>query len=264
MQNSEFRMKGKISLRTVLKFCILYSAFFISLFSGKTTAQDASAPSDSTKHHKVLLIPYNPMMHLSDADNDIAEYSGKDQETLRKMFRMGLTQRINGKIFEVYDSQSLLTEYAKGNDDDLDMIYGSIGYSMENVIPLKKDSVDSKGKKVKAKKEEKHDSTYMNVKLSHPELLKALSEKYGADLFVFINQFEIKTDYNDCINFQLKIYEREIKVHFSVFDKYGKQLAGDVAVSLFPSNSNDPGEIMTGNFPSISSYIANSLKQQNR
>src|SRR4029077_6662219 len=63
--------------------------------------------------HKVLLIPYNPMMHLSDADNDIAEYSGKDPETLRKMFRMGLMQKINGKIFEVYDSQSLLTEYAK-------------------------------------------------------------------------------------------------------------------------------------------------------
>ncbi len=43
-----------------------------------------------------------------------------------------------------------------------------------------------------------------------------------------------------------------------------KHLAGDVAVSLFPSNSNDPGEIMTGNFPSISSYIANSLKEGNR
>jgi hypothetical protein len=104
----------------------------------------------------------------------------------------------------------------------------------------------------------------MNVKLSHPELLKMLSDKYGVDLFVFINQLEIKTNYNDCIDFQLKIYEREIKVHFSIFDKYGKQLAGDVAISLFPSNSNDIGEIMAGNFPSISSYIADELVKSSR
>ena len=254
-------MKVKTSLRAALKFCILHSAFLISLFPGIANAQDASAPPDSTKRHKVLLIPYNPMMHLSDADNDIAEYSGKDPETLRKMFRAGLTQKVNGKIFEVYDTESLLTDYAKGNDGDLEIIYGSLGYAMEDVIPLKKDSVDSNGKKIKVKKEKevKHDPKYMNVKLSHPELLKMLSQKYGTDLFVFINQFEIKTDYDDCINYQLKIYNREVKVHFSIFDESGRQLAGDVAVSVFPSNSNDPGEIMTGNFPSISSYIAGAL-----
>ena len=44
-----------------------------------------------------------------------------------------------------------------------------------------------------------------------------LSEKYGTDIFVFMSQLEIKTNYDDCLNLALKIYQREIKVHFAIY-----------------------------------------------
>ena len=102
----------------------------------------------------------------------------------------------------------------------------------------------------------------MNIKLSHPELLTKLSEKYGTDLFVFLNQFEMKTHYDDCLDLALKIYKRELKVHYSIFDATGKQLYGDVAVVYFPSNSNDIIEIMSRNFPKISDYIAKTVPKR--
>jgi len=235
-------------------------SFFILLSVISFSTRSQTAPADTAKHHKVLLIPYNPMMHLSDADRDMAEFSDKDPEVLRKMFRMGLTRNVNSKIFEVYESHSLLTDYTQAGQKDLDIIYGSIGYAMEDAM-AKKDSVQASKSKKKA--EEKPKEKYLNVKLSHPELLKMLSEKYGTDIFLFISQLEIKTNYDDCLNLALKIYQRQIKVHFAIFDKSGKQLGGDVAVALYPSNSNDIGQIMSDNFPVVASYIAAAVKQSN-
>jgi len=86
-------------------------------------------------------------------------------------------------------------------------------------------------------------------------LLRMLSEKYGTDLFVFLNQFEIKTNYNDCLDLALKIYRRQFKVHYSIYDGNGKQLYGDVAVVDFPSNTNDTSEIIKENFQKIADAI---------
>ena len=57
----------------------------------------------------------------------------------------------------------------------------------------------------------------------------------------------------------MKIYRRDLKVHYSIFDKTGKQLYGDVAVSHFGSNTNEVKEIINENFQTISDYILKSF-----
>lgn len=100
----------------------------------------------------------------------------------------------------------------------------------------------------------------MNVVVRDPALLPDLAKKYNNDYFIFLNEVDIKTHFEDCINLALKIYQREIKVHYTIFDKKGNQVYGDVAVVQFPSNENRVDEIVKQNFPKISDYVLGSMK----
>jgi len=93
------------------------------------------------------------------------------------------------------------------------------------------------------------------------KLLKDLSIKSGADYFLILNELDIKTHTDDCLNLALKIYRRDIILHYSVYDSSGKQLYGDVAVSYFPSNSNDIQEVMRKNFPVIADQVIKSINR---
>jgi hypothetical protein len=95
----------------------------------------------------------------------------------------------------------------------------------------------------------------MNVVVLDPELLASLHTQYGADLFVFLTQVEIKTTTKDCGDIQFRMYERDIKLHYAVFDKDGKQVMGDVTTVHFPSNSNEIHDIIEHNFPTIGEQI---------
>ncbi len=243
------------------------------LFSANQTV--TAEGRDSTEQYqpkKILIIPYEQRMYLSDADHDISEYSDRSPEEIRAMFRMGLTEKLNAKLVTSYRTHSLLQDLQPEAMQDLDRIYGAIDYSFDTsyvILHPKPDSAEATGKwnekKARKKELEKRTATgdvrYMNVKILDPHLLTDLSKKYGADEFVFLSQAEIKTNAKDCIDFQGGIYQRDLKVHYSVYDKDGNQLYGDVAVVKFPSNSNEVGEIMEKNFPTLGSVIKEALSR---
>jgi hypothetical protein len=240
--------------------------FFSFVFFNSFSQSNFSADS---LYKKILLIPYNPMMHLSDADHDIAEYSEKPAAQVRAEFRNGIMRYVNSELSENYETYSMLSRESDNLKKDLDMIYGSLNYEMDTVFPVShplKDTLQKKSlftKKSSVKVAEIHDLKYMNVILSHPELLQVLSGKYGTDLFVFLDQLDIVTNYSDCLDLAMKIYRRQFKIHYSVFDASGKQLYGDVAVSDFQSNSNDVNNIMEKNFPRLAEYIAKTIPKKN-
>ena len=93
------------------------------------------------------------------------------------------------------------------------------------------------------KKKTKPEVLYINSVVSDESLIPDLSRRFDSDYLVFLNEFDIQTHAEDCLNLALKIYRRDLKVHYTIFDKMGKQVYGDVAVSNFASNSNDVNEI---------------------
>ncbi len=219
---------------------------------------------------KVLIIPYEPRMHLSDADIDISEYSDRTPQQVRAMFRSGITEKINSKLGTTYQTYSLLQDMRPEAITEMDRIYSAIDYSFDTsyaILHPRPDSTVSNGKwserKAGKKELEKRtlegDVKFMNVKILDPNLLSYLGNKYGTDLFVFLTQAEIKTKARDCFDFQTQNYHRDIKIHYVIFDKNGKELYGDVALVKFPSNSNDIGEIMAKNFPALSEKISESV-----
>ena len=254
----------------VSKKFLLSLFFFIVTINvrAQIPGSETEAGNAFTGYKKILLIPYNPMMHLSDADQDIGEYSELSGEKIRAAFRLGLTSEVNAQLEKIYPTYSLLSNSLR--DYDLDLLYSSIYYRMDTVFSVshpsnedqlqKRKSIFSRNRNSKTK--ENHDFKFMNIALDRTAQLPKLGEKYGADLFVFLNQFEIITHYDDCLDLASKIYSRQLKVHYSVYDVQGKELYGDVAAVDFPSNSNDINEIIQTNFPKIAESIVKTIPKK--
>lgn len=224
--------------------------------------------------HSVMIIPFEPNMYFSDADEQLAQYNKKTVREIRTLFRYGLNINLNARIMTQYETVTLLNDTTPGALNDLNMIYKSIVYFQDDV-PQPESSITTKestGKKTifkksqedQAQKNAKYQTTsmpkkYMNVHIVNKELLPYLAEKYQVDVFLFCNQFNLQTNYEHCLDRATNTYERDLWIHYSIFDKEGKQLAGGISQSHFPSNSNDILHIMKTSFPQMSEQIASRL-----
>ncbi|MCH8903789.1 MAG: hypothetical protein IIA45_07745 [Bacteroidetes bacterium] len=253
-------------------------------------------PRDSMDYSKVMIIPYNPDFYFSDSDHDLKKYNRKNGEDIRRKFRQGLNLKVNARIMTAYDTKPLLNDTAKDVQLDLLSIYHGIHYKYERTTPsilaeenqkehekilanlkqrmdeIKKDlfeeetnysTYDTEGSKnVAGYIENTDESKYMNVIIHNNDMLAYLADKYDTDLFLFLNQFEIRTNYEHCLDRTVDKFTREVWVHFSIYDRFGKQLYGDVVKVFYPTNTHDMDDIIRNCFPLISSYISDQLPKQ--
>jgi hypothetical protein len=238
------------------------------LSSAQSYNESQNSLTNSAAPKKILIIPYEPKMHISDADLDIAKYSNQSEKQMRALFRMGLAHKINTTLVTAYPTYSLLEDLRSEAQHELEKIYRAIDYSYDTVFSALKNNAETSNKNLSKKEQKKElesktasgDLKFMNVKVMDPNLLSQLSQTYEADLFVFVSQVEIITNHKDCAGAGLGLYDRDIKVHYAVFDKGGVELNGDIAKVNYPSSTNDVGQIMALNFPPISEIILSSLK----
>lgn len=246
---------------------ILFILLLLVSKSSLSSDLDSNSTNPPPSNLSFLVVPYKPMMHLSDADNDISRYSELNPHEVREQLRIGLLKNLNSKLVIEYEAKIPDQDFVHNDDRDMDLIYNSLSFSEDTVFPLKanakRDSLKWKKNLFNSKENEakNKDKSYINVSFYDQLLLPDLARKYSADYFVFLNELDIKTNFSDCLDLALKIYQRELKVHYSIFDRSGKQVYGDVAVVKFPSNSNDVNEIIAMNFPGISDQIIASVKK---
>lgn len=225
----------------------------------------------------IMIIPFPPAMYLSDSDREIAAASDMDYDALRSRFRLGLDISFAVRLEEMYGDHSLLRDTLERAQSDLMNLYRNTKYSYafspeflkaqaeaaaaeeEKVLknPFKKISNKKKTEEEEPKVQQglfgsnedrdtpgaDVDGSYMQANLKDSTQLSALSEIYGTEIFLFLNQFEIDTRFDDCIDFQNKIYNRAIRVHFDLFRADGTRLTGGVLETTFPSSVNDVGQI---------------------
>lgn len=249
---------------------------FLLLFPGLLYAQTKPSGADTLELHKVMIIPYDPRYYLSDADRDIMEQSKTDPEKFRNRFRHEVDRHVQRTIGRSYYCISLLNDTAAELRETLYEVIGRTGYKYEKAIPITPKPIESDQvvKKVKDPDEKEHrdsktasmyipvkdNAVYMHAVVSKPkDLFEQLNQRYETDYYVFLNQFDIKTNYNSCLDIANKIYRREVMVHFSIYDKTGNLIAGSYATSYFPSDSNDANKIIGDCFPQIAGYIAGCL-----
>lgn len=241
--------------------------FLITFFFGVRMAQAQTQDTTSTvPSASILVIPYMPAMHLSDADVDIAQESELDPGQVREQLRAGLVKALNKKFSEVYDIRLPEQDFVEQDMRDMDRIYHSLSFEKDTIWPVKHPQKDSSllKKKLFQKSDKKTvkpaDKFYMNSVVRDPQLLRELSGQYNNDYFIFLNELDIKTRSEDCINLAMKIYVREFKVHYTILNRSGKQVYGDAAVVELPSNENRVDELSKLVFPSIADYVMGSFK----
>ncbi len=101
----------------------------------------------------------------------------------------------------------------------------------------------------------------MNTVIQNKELLPYLSERYGSNLYVFVNQFEIRNDLSDYVAVSNGTYKRQLKVHYSVCNNTGKVLYGGMAINELPASENNVDEIIRTYLGPVCETIASHVPQ---
>ena len=251
-------------------FLPLFFVFFLSppfIFSQDKNSNAKQVP-DSFEIHKVLILPFNPKMYNSDADKEILEESMLLFPQLLSRFRSGIGVAVRQRMPGWWESRLLSDE--EDTARDLKVIYASLVYNYElldekssgakNASPKKDESKeDKKIVKGQLKVEQDQRPKFMNIKIKNDTLMRYLSEKYGADNFLFLNQLDISNDLSDYVANANKTYSRVVKVHYTILNKKGKQFFSGIATSKFSAKTNDPQVIINKNFMEAAKGVVSHL-----
>lgn len=234
---------------------------------------------------QILVVPFDPYLYFSDADDEIAAKSNMQRTKVREVFRRRLNTLL---IAPGYETIHLLG--GKNNDSltDLNKIYSSVSYNYQatlnnpnsiesqtaqasaatttstkkngNWIKNSVGTITGSGNDVPSQYSTPVDNgKYFGVAVRNPDFFNYFNEKYSIDYYIFINQFEVKTNYQNCLDRAALNYERTFIVHYSIFDLNGKQIAGDKFKVHYNSNNCYVYQIVSDNVPKMAQKILNQL-----
>ena len=234
--------------------------------------RSVSFAQDSIRYHRLLILPCNPEMYLSDAEHDIMQQTNKTPDEYRLYFRKALDLKIAAELETIIPCVNLLQDSSAKAKDNILHFYGQAGYLYKKPVGIKVNREEASNEKVKKSNTlfsqheapkyltTKGDANYFACEISDTSFYKKLVKTYDSDLVLSINQFEIRTNYNSCMDIANKIYKRELLIHYSLMDGEGKLLAGNFAMAFFPSNTNRPEDIAEQTFPKLALELKNQVK----
>ena len=245
------------------------------------------------EYSKVLIIPFEPKMYISSADKEIASRTKLTHQEIRENMRYGISNQMRHAVGKGMKSVSLLHIDTGAVGRDLGYIYNSIGYKYkplpeDDIARNKQNEEDLKPvNKLKGSLNKliKHDNLapkesngetrikngqihstvsygekFMNTSIRNPSLLKVLSAKYQADVFLFINELNIEAAAPASRSgLSTLSYKRKVKVHYTIFNKDGKELHGGAAIVYMPSTTNDMNKIINNYFPILAQNMSDNI-----
>jgi murein DD-endopeptidase MepM/ murein hydrolase activator NlpD len=255
--------------------------------AGNTRSQYTGPPEyapEKKEAQRVLVIPFDPYLYFSDADNDIARQSNIPRQNVRAIFRSRLNAFMDPKGFE---SINLLGEPFRADQSELERIYKSVTYQYQpitqskfNPTPVVEKTGSGPMAWVQRQKEKfaaptapeaagntsvaRDPGKYYGAKVKDPDLYRHFNETYAVDYYLFINQFEIHTDYTNCIDRTQNDFTREFLVHYTLFDKQGTLIAGNKVRVPYISHVNDIEKIIRDNLNKMAQRILGDLPQPDK
>jgi hypothetical protein len=220
---------------------------------------------------KILLLPFNPDMYLSDIEQDIIQNTRMNPDEYRAYFRRALDSKIQGELKSYRPTVSLMGDQEGDDKKELREFYAQAGYSYLEPLGKGVGKVSEKKKSLFDKKsaEEKAplyittrgDDKFLNAAVTNNEFFNGLLSSNGCNYVVSINQFEIKTNYSACIDLSRKLYRRELIIHYSIWNANAKLISGNFLVVYFPSDVNKPQELVEKTYKSIAEALLQQVKE---
>lgn len=242
----------------------------------KQTSSDNYVYRFDPDRKQILVIPFDPYLYFSDCDDEIAAKSNMPRNKVRQMFRRRLNALLDKPGYEMI---YLVGGKSRDSLSDLNKIYSSVSYQVQpalmspyyQVNDNPKDNQNKKDKnwinkqKDKLTKNNNSDSkydvpedhgAYFGVKIKNPEeFFNYFNTKYSIDYYIFISQFEVKTNYEHCLDRSALNFERSFTTHYSIYNKDGKQISGNKFKTHYNSNTNYIYQIVSDNVPKIADRI---------
>lgn len=250
---------GKKNYRLITSVIFLLTCQFI--LAQHTTINQKPAAENSGAKHKIMLIPFEPRMYMSEIDMYINQESKLSAKQIKNTFRDGINEQLYKALKTNYKPVDLMDDTTK-TKADLENIYRYLSYDYMNVpdqinyIPPKKEKQEKTIEKGQLAVETNTDLRFMNAKIKNATLIPYLYGKYKCDIFVFINQLDIKgsasagpAEINNNTN-------RKIIVHYTVYTYDAKEINSGIAEQEFPNTVNNPSKIINTYFSKIAQTMA--------
>lgn len=243
----------------IRKSFVLTFAFCLSIFCLEAQEGTRTAGKTTEAGGKILLVPFEPILYMSEVDMKINQQTKWDFGRIRENFRHQLDNQLKLKLQSTARVVSFYSDSAKMSKD-LIYIYNSTNVSYDLVdkptsavaAPIEKQSGIKNGQ---IAVDMNMDKKFMNTKLLNPEVLPYLTKKYKTDYFVFVNELDIKKD-PDSYDISTDAYQCEVVVHYSILDGTGKTITAGISSSRFSSKITEPKKIVSLTFSPIATYIA--------
>lgn len=264
----------------------LFIGLFASGFSQDlVNHRDSSGAPIYSTGRRIVVIPFKPADYKSDADGDLTSANDLGPSTVKMYFRSAFDSALCAQLSSRFQVVQLGLDSPEYFKEDLKSFYNVSGTSYEapqlfwttpkpttkiGVSDTKARILDFVGISAKSNKEtttieggtlrtNNADTRYYRTTIGNTNIFPYMADKHQADLFLFVNMMEVKTRYDQCIDLENKNYQREFSIHYTVYDKNGKLVVGNVITLLYPSKSNNINTIIEKNFAALSLEIAKTL-----
>lgn len=217
-----------------------------------------------------MLIPLEPEMIFNDSETEMMKENKTKISEIRFKFQQAINDNIQAQIIDGKGLQthSLFNDTSKQAAIDLKKLYANLNYGKSENPEFNnqkkkpffikiKEKINKKIDDDTANTEEigivkdKPSENYINVTFRNNKILQEMNDKYNTDYFVFINQLELKTNYESCLDRSINLFKRDYDLHYSVYDATGKQVAGGISSIHVNKSSNDLNDIIQKYIPKL-------------
>lgn len=261
--------------KLTLSFILFFTANCALLFAQNNTT-GAAITANPSSENKVLVVPFEPRLYLSDIDNELAVKNEMSFKDIKAKFRAALDQNIYIALKQYYAPLSFYTIPEQDAVKELSYIYNSIGYKYE--VLAEDEVVEKKGfgkkflDKINNKEKEENNyqeagiysgevkadvdnrEKYMMTKITNDQLLTTLNQQYSASYYLFVNQLDIKRTVLNNTGLG-QDGEREIKVHYTIFDAQQNIVNSGAIKTTFSKSETDINRISKNQFPLIAQKL---------
>lgn len=240
------------------------------------------------RQKRVLLVPFDERIYFNDATADIARRDGLTHDEIMEYFRYQLSLYLTNALIDSCEVVDLLKDNTREAEADISGLYTTMSYELrlaeldldtENMGVFARKRVE-KAEEARRKQREEEilnarprvqngellgrrqstDDMYLHIIIGQPDVLKEIATRRNVDYFLFINQFDIKTDYRDPYLSGQRNVQRLMRVHFSIYNTDGEFICGSFASTKVPIYEDDKERIVNQYFPEIMRQILKKIK----
>lgn len=214
-----------------------FFTFYFLLFTFLVSAQ-----------HKVMIIPFEPKLYMSQVDHRIHAETKLSQKEIREAFR----RAVNAELAKAWKQHAEVTDLMKDTvktKKDILNIYKNITFKYEKV-PDQNNYKAPAEEKIKKQDNIKNgqlvvetspEARFMNASVTSPALIPGLYAKFKTDLFLFVNELDILS--TPMATDVASVSERTLSIHYTVFLVDAKEINSGICSVKFPSDANSISKI---------------------